>query len=414
MSLKNPWWVVFGSVLGLLVGNGAIMQFTFGVLLKPIGEEFGWSRGTVSFAIVVGLICTGLMTPIIGILVDRYGLRRIALPCIVAFSLIVAATSLTPASPAVFVAIYGIMGIAAAGQTPLIYSKSIAATFDDRRGLALGIAMAGVGLGAAFIPQYAQFLIGTLGWRAAYVGLGLLTLVLAVPAVAFFVREPTRVRIEKGASVQNLPGINGREALKTRYFWLLVIPFFALAAAANGSIAHVVPLLTDRGISPQIATSALTMAGLALITGRLLAGYLLDRLFAPYVAVAFIIIPLIGIVLLTGAHDTALASLATVLIGIGLGAEVDLMAFFVSRYLGLRSFGEIYGYLFAIFMLANGLGPYIMGVAFDRFGSYQPVLWAFALALVVAGGLILLMGPYVYPAKHELAHHKPAPRPTDR
>jgi MFS family permease len=410
MSLKNPWWVVFGSVLGLLVGNGAIMQFTFGVLLKPISEEFGWSRGTVSFAIVVGLICTGLTTPVIGILVDRYGVRRIALPCIAAFSLIVAAASLTPASPAVFVAIYGIMGIAAAGQTPLIYSKSIAATFDERRGLALGIAMAGVGLGAALIPQYTQFIISTFGWRAAYVGLGLLTFALASPAVAFFVREPTRVGTENGAR-KDLPGLTGREAVQTRYFWLLVIPFFALAAAANGSIAHVVPLLTDRGVSPQIATSALTMAGLALIAGRLLAGYLLDRLFAPYVAVVFIIIPLIGVVLLTGAHGAPVASFATVLIGVGLGAEVDLIAFFVSRYLGLRSFGEIYGYLFAIFMLANGLGPYVMGVAFDRVGSYQPVLWVFALGLVVAGALILLMGPYVYPAKHELARHKLAPQP---
>ncbi|MDC7787064.1 MFS transporter [Rhodoplanes sp. TEM] len=404
---KNPWWVVVGSVFGLLVGNGAIMQFTFGVLLKPIGQEFGWDRGTVSMAMVIGLVCTGLMTPLIGILVDRYGIRRIALPCIAAFSAIVALTSLTPASPLAFIAFYGVMGLAASGQTPLIYSKSIAASFDDHRGLALGVAMAGVGLGAALIPQYAQALIGMFGWRGAYVGLGALTFVLAIPAVAFLVREPDRaLASETGEPPKELPGVTGRAALKTKYFWLLVVPFFALAAAANGSIAHVVPLLTDRGVSPQMATSALTMAGLALIAGRLLAGYLLDRLFAPYVAVVFIIIPLIGIVMLTTTSSTAMASLATVLIGLGLGAEVDLIAFFISRYLGLRSFGEIYGYLFAIFMLANGIGPYVMGVSFDKAGSYVPVLWTFAGGLVVASVLILLMGPYVYPSRHELARRK--------
>lgn len=405
--LKNPWWVVVGAVLGLLVGNGAIMHFTFGVLLKPIGEEFGWSRGTVSMAMVIGLVCTGLMTPLVGILVDRYGIRRVALPFITLFALIVAAASLTPAVPAVFIAIYGLMGLAAAGQTPLIYSKSIVATFDDRRGLALGIAMAGVGLGVALVPQFTQALIGVVGWRGAYVGLGIITVLFAVPAVAFLVREPDRaLAAATGEAPAVLPGLTGREALKTKFFWLLVVPFFALAMAANGTITHVVPLLTDRGVSPQMATTALSMAGLSLIAGRLLAGWLLDRMFAPYVAVVFIVTPLIGILLLMSTHDTTMATVATVLMGLGIGAEVDLIAFFISRYLGLRSFGEIYGYLFAIFMLANGIGPFVMGVSFDKAGSYVPVLWVFAGGLVLAAVLILMMGPYVYPSKQDLARRK--------
>ncbi|RAI42730.1 MFS transporter [Rhodoplanes roseus] len=404
---KNPWWVVLGSVLGLLVGNGAIMHFTFGVLLKPIGDEFGWSRGTVSIAMVIGLVCTGLMTPLVGILVDRYGIRRVALPFITAFAGIVALTSLTPASPFAFIALYGVMGLAAAGQTPLIYSKSIVASFDDRRGLALGVAMAGVGLGVALVPQFAQALIGVVGWRGAYVGLGAITLLFAIPAVALFLREPERaLAAQTGETPKVLPGVTGREALKTKYFWLLVAPFFALACAANGSITHVVPLLTDRGVSPQMATTALSMAGLSLIAGRLLAGWLLDRMFAPYVAVVFIVTPLLGILLLMSTTDTTMAAAATVLMGLGIGAEVDLIAFFISRYLGLRSFGEIYGYLFAIFMLANGIGPFAMGLSFDKAGSYVPVLWTFAGGLVVAAALILMMGPYVYPSQHELARRK--------
>jgi MFS family permease len=405
-GLKNPWWVVFGSVLGLLVGNGPIMQFTFGVLLKPIGEEFGWDRGTVSAALVVGLCLTGVMTPLIGRLSDRFGVRAVALPAIVIFSLATASVALVPASPAVFVAIYALMGLAAAGQTPLIYAKSISAHFDDKRGLALGIAMSGVGLGAALVPQFAQALIGTVGWRGAYVGLGILTFVLAVPAVALFIRGPARTTVVSDPGVGDpptaeIPGLTGLEALRTYKFWFLAVAFFAVAAAANGTIAHVVPLLTDRGLPPRTATSALTAAGFALIAGRLLAGYLLDRIFAPYVAVVFFLTPLIGIAVLFVASQPGLAAIATVLVGTGLGAEVDLIAFLLSRYLGMRSFGEIYGYLFAIFMLGSGLGPFVMGVSFAKAGSYDLVLVCFGFGLGLASILMLLLGSYAYPAKHD-------------
>src|SRR5262245_2054823 len=234
-ALKNPWWVVFGSVLGLLVGNGPIMQFTFGVLLKPIGEEFGWDRGTVSAALVVGLCLTGVMTPIIGRLSDRFGIRAVALPAIVIFSLATASLALVPASPTVFAAIYALMGLAAAGQTPLIYAKSISAHFDAKRGFALGIAMSGVGLGAALVPPFAQALIGTVGWRGAYVGLGILTFVLAVPAVALFIRGPARSTVVSDAVVADVPttqisGLTGLQAFRTYEFWILAVAFFAVAA----------------------------------------------------------------------------------------------------------------------------------------------------------------------------------------
>jgi MFS family permease len=400
MRMKSAWWIVFGSVLGLIVGNGPIMQFTFGVLLKPISEEFGWDRATVSLAIVVGLCMTGVMTPVVGAVVDRWGIRPVALPAIVLFALAVASVSLVPASVPLFIAMYAVMGIFAAGQTPLIYAKSISANFDERRGLALGIAMAGVGLGAAVVPQFAQALISSFGWRGAYLGLGLLTFALAVPAVALFLREPARTPAGAVSPAVDAPGLTAVAAFKTRHFWILAFAFFAVAAAANGTIAHVIALLTDRGVSPQMATAALSTAGVALIIGRLVAGYLLDRIFAPYVALVFFLLPLAGILILSSTDNTTVAAFATVLIGMGLGAEVDLIAFLISRYLGMRSFGEIYGYLFAIFMLANGIGPFLMGLSFDKAGSYNPCLIGLAIGLVCACVVILRLGPYPYPVEH--------------
>ena len=178
----------------------------------------------------------------------------------------------------------------------------------------------------------------------------------------------------------------------------MAVAFVIVAAPAGGSIAHMVPLLTDRGIATSTATALLSAAGLALIAGRLLAGYLLDRMFAPYVAVAFFLAPLAGILLLFFGSGPSVAAVATVLVGVGLGAEVDLIAFLLSRYFGMRAFGEIYGYLFALFMLGAGAGPFAMGVSYDVTGSYQLMLASFAVALLLASGLMLGLGSYEYPS----------------
>jgi MFS family permease len=381
----------------LLVGNGPIMQFTFGVLLPPISREFGWARGTVSSAIVVGLWMTGIATPFAGRLVDRFGTRTVALPAIALFSLATACVALIPASTVAFTAVYALMGLTAAGQTPLVYAKAISARFDERRGLALGIAMAGVGLGATLVPQFAQALVSSVGWRGAYVGLGTLTFVLAFPAVALFLGDvSTHAPRTPSQAVIDVQGLTAREAVQTWRFWQMAAAFVIVAAAAGGTIAHLVPLLTDRGIPASTATRVLSSAGLALVAGRLCAGYLLDRVFAPYVAAIFFLTPMIGIVLLLVTSSASVAAIATILVGIGLGAEVDLIAFLLSRYFGMRAFGEIYGYLFALFMLGAGAGPVLMGISFDATGSYQIMLGSFVAALLGASGLMLSMGPYVF------------------
>ena len=401
---RNPWWVVFGAVIGLLVGNGPVMQFTFGVFLKPISQDMGWDRGTISLALNAGLVLTGLATPIAGRMMDRYGIRSVALPAITVFAMATAAVSLVSSSAALFVGLYAIMGLAAAGQTPMPYSKAIATWFDKKRGLALGIAISGVGLGTAIVPKFAMYLIQSYGWRQAYIGLGVLTFALAFPAVLLFIRDRKVASSEKGqAKLIIQKGMVTGEALRSSDFWLLAVSFFFVALAANGAIAHVVPMLTDRGVAPGVAISALSVAGMALIGGRLISGYLLDRIFAPYVAAAFFLAPLAGLLVLMQAHDASMGAIGTVLIGIGLGAEVDLIAFLLTRYLGNRSFGEIYGYLFLVFMLGSGLGPMIMGVSFDQFGGYSEIMMVLIVGLIISIGIMLRMKPYRFPPEELIA-----------
>jgi MFS family permease len=189
-KFTNPWWVVVGAVTGLFVCNGPVLGFTFGVFLKPIMTDMGWTRGTASFALSIGGIFSAIAVPILGRMMDRWSIRRVALPGLVIYAGFMCLLGFSPRSFVIFTMLFALVETTSAIQTPVGYAKAIAAWFDRRRGLALGIAMSGVGLGGFVMPQLARFLIDWVGWRSTYVILGLLTLAIAFPAVALWIREP--------------------------------------------------------------------------------------------------------------------------------------------------------------------------------------------------------------------------------
>ena len=410
-TFRNPWWVVLGSTLGLMVANGPVVFFTFGLFLGPVTSEFGWDRATFASSLLVGHTLAACAYPFMGRWIDRYGIRRVTLTCIPLFALSTAAIALTPPSPAAFIALAGLCGLVSTGQAPPAYAKAVSAWFDERRGLALGIAMAGIGIGATLVPQFARLMIDAYGWRAAYVALGALTFAVAFPAVALFIREPEAgPRVagrEAGEVPAALPGLTLGESLRSSNFWLLAVAVFLVVTTINGIVAHLVPLLTDRGIDVRQATSTLSVVGLSTIAGRLVAGYLLDRFFAPYVAAGLFLLPLVAVGLLTSGAGASAPVLAAVSLGFGLGAEVDVIGFLAGRYFGLRAFGEIYGCLFAIFTLGTGFGPVLMAVSFDVTRSYNVTLTAFGIALACASVLVSRLGPYRFPARRIRADPQP-------
>lgn len=399
---RNRWWIVVASILGLIVGTGSINVFAFGVFLKPVSDELGLSRGTLSAAVFLSSILTAACSPILGTLIDRWGIRTVMLPSIALFALATASFSLLDPNPIALFVLYGVSGFVGAGQTPIAYSKAVAAWFDKQRGLALGIAMAGVGLGVLIVPQLAGALIQAFGWRMAYVGLGVAVFVLAFLPVAAVVREPTeRDHAAAPPSALRQRGLTIAEALGTWRFWALTIAFFFGVVAINGTLTHVVALLTDRGMSAPVATAIFSASGIAILVGRILSGFCLDRFHGPYVAVAFLVFPMVGIGLLGSEAGGIVPVAGTILCGLGIGAEVDLMAFFVSRYFGLRGFAQIYGLMFGIFAVGTGLGPYAMGAGYDALHSYGAIFIGFEVVLVIACVLLLRLGPYPFPPEEE-------------
>jgi MFS family permease len=392
--VNTGWFVVFGSTLALIVGNGPIILFTFGILLQPISAEFGWQRSVLASAVVVSHIAGAVMMPFVGTLVDRFGVKRIALPAIVMFALATASGGLLGASPTAFIILYGFLGLVGAGHSTLTYGRAVSTWFDARRGLALGITLAGIGIGAALIPKYTQYFVVNYGWREAYFALGALLFLVGFSSVALFVRDRPARAVTGNA---HLEGLTLTETLRGYRFWFAAVSMMLVAAAVNGTIAHIVPILSDRGISADTATTAVAAAGLSLIIGRMLSGLALDRFYGPYVAAFFFVIPMIGMAMLGFCAEGPLAVLAAILLGLGIGAEGDIMAYLTSRYFGMAHYGVIYGCVLAFFTLGSGLGPWIMAHAFDALGVYSAGLIGLGVGLAVAIILVLALGPYRYP-----------------
>lgn len=409
-TLTSPWWISAGSCLALIVVNGSICVFSFGVFIKPLEAEFGWDRASISFGLTLCALCSAISLPIAGGLMDKFGVRPVMLTSIVLFALNVAAIALSNVL-AVFILLVAFTGITGVGQGPTGYIKSISSYFDKQRGIAIGIAVSGTGIGTALLPQYAQWLITNMGWRMAYVGLAVVLVVIAAPSVFLFVREPENSSIalarKTGSGAAVLPGLSAREAVLSRTFWLLVLPTILVATVVNGSLVHVVPLLTDRGWSPEVAAGIMVWAGLASLAGRVVVGLLLDRVFAPYVAMLSFIVALAGVYLL---GSGASATLGVIGIGITTGAEIDIIGYMTSRYFGLRKFGQLYGYLFGVFLIGAGMGPAVMGAVHTRLHSYDPAFYAFGIMLALATVFMLFLGRYAYPVR-ETGNFVDVPRP---
>jgi MFS family permease len=388
----NRWWMVFGAAVALMMNTGVVSNFAFAVFIKPITEDLGVGRATLTGATLIASIAGTCIAPFFGKAIDYFGLRRVHLPMIFMFAVGTATLALLQPAFWIMVVLFVFHGLFGQGQSPVGYSKALTAWFDTNRGLALGLAIAGVGLGVFAIPPFANYVIQHFGWRWAYVAMGAAIIALALIPTYLFEREPPiPPEREHNAASAAVPGLQLHEAVKTWRFWAMTVAFFIAIVAINGTLTQIVALMTDRGEPLKDAIFALSMSGIALTLGRIVSGFCLDRFHGPYVACTFFLSAALGVLLL--AADLS-PFYGTMLCGLGIGAEVDLMAFLVSRYFGIRAFGAIYGLMFAIFSFGVGLGPFLMSAAHDFMHSYVPAMIVFEFALLAAISLLLPLGRY--------------------
>jgi MFS family permease len=277
--------------------------------------------------------------------------------------------------------------------------------FDRRRGLFLGIVAAGIGLGFMTMPVLMNFLLNIVGWRGAYIGIGAVILLVIFPIILLFVRDdPADVGLKPDgrdqekvvASASSNVGMSLSEAMKTRSFWTLLVITFVFAFVFNGMTVHFLPLLKDNGMEASQAVFIAAIIGMSMFVSRIVIGYLLDKFFAPRLAIVVFLIGAGGIALVASNLSVAMSILAAAMIGIGVGAETDIVSYMTSRYFGLRSFGKIYGFLFSFFYIGTGLGPLVLGIAYEANASYTSTLYQFTGLCVIIILAFLSFGPYKY------------------
>jgi len=392
--------VIFGAALGMLAGYAPLFNSTAGVFARPLAAEFGWGRSQASLSYAASMLGLALVSPVIGVMMDRFGIRRVIAGSAIVFGLATAAMALQNGNMLAWVALSIMVGVSGAATTVLGYLAVLPQWFDRRLGLALGIAMCGLGAGTVVLPVTAQYLVTAFGWRMAYVSLGLGSVVLSLLACGLL-RERFNATGGARRAVIAREGVTLPAALRSYRLWAIWFVFVLSSAATLSLGPHLPSLFADRGFDAAMAARSASMVGIGLLVGRLLTGLLIDRIHAPLVASVFFVGGAIGVFLLRGSHDYGTLLIATTLIGLTIGAEGDLISYLVRAYFGLASFGTLFGIAFSGYGLGAVIGPIGLGAWFDRHGSYDLPLLVLPCTLLVAAALVLSLGRYRAGSRHE-------------
>ncbi|WP_375194288.1 MFS transporter [Sphingobium sp.] len=392
-SLAFPGWrVLLAAVVGLAFSPGPMIFGSLGLFAPHLADSFGWSRGGIMLSLTFFNIAGVLASPYTGQLIDRLGVRAVLFPAMAALALGFLALARVGGSLPMLYALAFVWGALTVGTQSISYTKLITGWFVERRGLAIGIAAAGLGLGYTLVPLIVGQLLTVMPWPAALASMAGLVLIPVLLNLIF--SHPNSAPAAQGFATE---GLSLAETRRTGSYWLMGSAILLASMALTGVVPHIALLALDRGLPPTQAALVASTYGLSTIFGRVLVGALADRFFVPRVAIAFFALSAAGFILATLVGDTRSAAMLTLValtIGLGFGAESDVIALFISRYFGQRCFGAIYGDLLAIFLIGASAGPPLFGFGRDLTGGYQLPMLAGAAAMVAACLLLSRLSPY--------------------
>ena len=411
------WWIVLASMSILVIGSGLYWQ-GFGVFFLSLQEEFSTNRAALSGAIALSQLEGGMMGPLGGYLVDRFGPRRMisigAIVMGVGFLLMSQVDSLLQ-----FYVVF--LGVISVGMSIGIRVPALVAPanwFVKKRGIAIGIALTGSGLGGLFIP-FLGLLIVNYGWRWTAIVAGIAVWVLALPLAMVMRTRPEDYGMlpdgERPSERQTAPAVAGtavgpstvhtaaehlegdytlRSALRQPVFWFLAIAFGLRQFAVGAISLHVVPFMVDTGRSLEVASSILAATTLTSVVGRLGFGWMADRFPPRYIMAVSMMMVGVGALILSNVTDGwTLLVLYIVVYAVGWGGGAVTMNATRGAYFGRRAFGTISGTMDFVQMFGLVLGPVFAGFVFDYTGSYTIAFTSFAVSAAASGVLMLFLRP---------------------
>lgn len=409
----NRWWFVITGFLTLLFGTTSV-NVLFNIVGEPMSAEFGWDRSTISNGLSIETVFVGISIVALGFLIDRFGPRLPSVPMALVFGIGLMAMAALPPSKVLFYLLCVLIGAGAGAVNPVAHSTVVNAWFKDHRGLALGILMAGLGACGVIIPYLANWVLSWGNWRLTFLIVGALCTVIPAGVYAFVTRMPETHNAERLAA--RAQGTTAGESLwtiakKYRQFWLLSISIFLVSSATFGLMSAVVPMTTDKGVAQAAAVTALSILSLASVGARLVTGFLLDRIYAPIVAASIFALCGLGVYLLISSSSPGVIILGAALVGLGLGAEGDVLAYMCSRYFPQHSYGRVLGFIYFLYAQGSAFGIFLLGQIFQATGSYQTAALPIIGLVIVAIVCLLSMGPYRYALDHKVL--KPSSSKTD-
>lgn len=388
--LEN-WRVLLAAFIGISVGVSSIYFYSIGIFMKPLAAEFGWTRADSSLGALIGTTFAAIMVIPTGWLVDRFGSTKVALISLVLVSLSFFALSNFTTDLTSYLVIIAIMSMLTAGSTPLPFTRLVIMAFQKNRGKALGVILTGTGTGAILLPELLAPYVAVHGWREGYFALGVVV-AAAIPIIWLLLQGAKDSETSKEVKVSPVGSL-----LNNWRFYHLCLIFLLTALAVLGTVAHFFSMLTDSGLTPPQAGAIASLIGVSVIIGRLVVGFLLDRFRASYITAALFVVASVGFLVL-GLGGPAYAKLGAIITGLAIGAEVDLIAFLISRLFARQIYGLAYGLVYAVFLVGGAIGPYLAGRLYDSSGDYVSWLMT-ASALLLSAGLLSLFIPVSKPSE---------------
>ncbi len=398
-ELRANWRVLLAASLGMAVGL-SLFSYVTSIFAPFLIKEFHWERAQFA-RIGYTMLAAILVSPLAGHLVDRFGVRAMALTGVILLPMVLLAYTQQSGSFGYYFACSAGMMIVGSLTGPVTYTRLIIERFSRARGLALTIVMSAPAISGIVFPRLITSFIEANGWKLGYAGLAGMTLVLGLIAIALFPAgsglAPVRKTMALGA-----PAGAFREVLKTPVFWILFIAVFLTTIHTPLHGSQFVLLLKEQGLTSLTAATMLMVYSAGTVIGRIVCGLALDHYPARIVAAISMSLPAAGLALLASPFDSlGVVGLSVLLVGITVGAEGDLLSFLVGRYFRIEIFSRALALCYCGLFAASISGVALVSYMLKTYDSYAPFLWIAAGCVVVGSFLFLRLPAATPPAKGE-------------
>jgi predicted MFS family arabinose efflux permease len=397
---RRHWPLVMAASTGF--GFFSVMQSYTGIFMGPVGTEFGWNKTQLTAGLSMSSVIVAILSPFFGVLIDRWGTRRLALPGLIMYSLVFAGFSLISGSMFQWMAMWVIFALVSLTIKSTVWTAAVASVFNRGRGLAIGVTLSGTALAQVIVPPMGNWLIGDFGWRTAFVLIGTIWGGIAFLLCLFFLfdrhdemRKARANAAANAAPAPSLPGLTAREALRCAALWRIGLSTFIIMMVTIALVVHQFPILVEAGISRENAALLVSLGGVAGILGKIVTGALLDRYKPNWVGgVTLSSAALAFVLLLEDIRTPSLIVVAMVINGYASGTKLQICGYLTTRYAGLKNFGLIFSIMASVISLSSGLGPLLGGISYDAYGNYNAFLVIGMVGSLISGYLIFGLGAY--------------------